>query len=159
MPRNTTILRLEYVIWNPSTIKYGDYYIIVRQPCLWTGSINPFRVKLTLAEMDFSVTWDVNASMIFPITMCTPFGANYDGDEMAIFIVKDPNSISECKSFKWYYSDTSPCNLDRSETVVPLLVQKEEIDTDYEAACTAICCSDTERHIIITPVHSKWMDK
>ena len=67
----------------------------------------------------------------------------------------DPNAVSECKSFKWYYSDTSPYNPDRSETVVSLLVQKEGIDADYEAACNTICWSDTKRHIIINPFHSK----
>ena len=74
---------------------------------------------------------------------------------MTIFMLIDPNAVSECKSFKWYYSDTSPYNPDRSETVVSLLVQKEGIDADYEAACNTICWSDTKRHIIINPFHSK----
>ena len=66
----------------------------------------PFRVKLTLEEMDYRVTWDVNASVRFPISMCTSFGVDYGGDEIAIFIVTDPNTISECKSFKLCYIDT-----------------------------------------------------
>ena len=51
--------------------------------------------------MDYIRTWGVNASMRFPISMCTTFGADYYGDEMNIFIVTDPNAISECNRFKW----------------------------------------------------------
>ena len=77
--RNTSILILESFIWNLYTIKDGEYAIILRQPCLWTGSIQPVRVKLAPAEMDYSGTWGVNASMIFPIYICTPFGDYYYG--------------------------------------------------------------------------------
>ena len=76
---NTSILILESGVWNPHTIKYGIYDIIVRQPFLWTGIIYPVRVKLTPADMKYIETWDVNNSMRFPISMCTPFGADYDG--------------------------------------------------------------------------------
>ena len=99
--RNDSVLRLESGICNLHTIKYGDHGIIVRQRCLWTGSIQPVRVKLTPAEMYYSGNWGVKASIKFPISMCTPFGADYDGGEMTIFIVTYHNDISECKIFKW----------------------------------------------------------
>ena len=108
--RNTSVLRLESGIWNPSTMKYGDYDIIVIQPWLWTGSIHPVRVKLTPEEMDYSKTWYVNASLRIHIYMCTPFWYYCDGYKMTIFIVTDPNDIQECKIFKWCYSDTSSYN-------------------------------------------------
>ena len=43
--------------------------------------------------MEYNRTWDVNGIMRFPISMYMPFGADYDGDEMNIFIVTDHDAI------------------------------------------------------------------
>ena len=107
--------------------------------------------------MDYSRNWDVTASIILPISMCTLFGADYDGYEIIIFIVTYPNDIPERKSFKLCYRYIPPYNLDKSENLVSLLVQKEETDSSYEADWYTICWSEIKRHIRITTVNSKWM--
>ena len=40
--------------------------------------------------------WDVNCSMRLPISMCGPYGADFDGDEMTLFPIKTQAAIKEC---------------------------------------------------------------
>ncbi len=50
---------------------------------------------------------DVNSSMKLPLPMCGPFPGNYDGDEMSLFIVRDPKSIEKCEAFNWLHHQAS----------------------------------------------------
>jgi len=97
---NTSVLTLECGTWRSSTIRKDDYAMVVIQTCLWSVSIHPVRVKVSFLEKDCNGTWDINASMKVPISMYTQYGADYDGDEMTIFVVTTPHVISECQRFE-----------------------------------------------------------
>ena len=43
---------MESSVWISSVVKDGDYAIVVRQPCFWTGIIHLVRVRITTTEMD-----------------------------------------------------------------------------------------------------------
>ena len=49
------------------------------------------------------LSWDVNCTIRISPSMCAPYAADYDGDEMTIFPVKHPLSILEWETFKWDY--------------------------------------------------------
>jgi hypothetical protein len=51
--------------------------------------------------------WDDNCTIRLPPDMCKPYGADFDGDEMTLFPIKDKKSLNECKKFQWNYSDLS----------------------------------------------------
>ncbi len=65
------------------------------------------KIHVTPAETRVSkgVSWDVNWSMKIPPQMCKPYAADFDGDEMTLFVVKRESSIKECKSFMWRYNE------------------------------------------------------
>jgi hypothetical protein len=88
-----------------SRIEDGDYAMLVRQPCLWSVGIQPVRIKITPADVvsHEGSEWSVNKSLKLPPGMCAPYGADFGGDEMTLFVLTKPNSILECQSFKWVY--------------------------------------------------------
>ncbi len=57
---------------------------------------------MILAE-DSGVSWNTNWTIKLPLEMCSPYAADFDGDEMSLFPVTDPKSIEECQRFTWSY--------------------------------------------------------
>jgi hypothetical protein len=89
-----------------TSVKDGDWGLLVRQPCLWSGGIQPVVIRVSnehLLSDDKGNSWDVNWSMKIPPQLCSPYAADFDGDEMSLFVVKNPRSVMECKSFSWDY--------------------------------------------------------
>ena len=144
-----------------SSIKDGDYGMLVRQPCMWSGGIQPVKINLTPKDTGSNGTdWDVNSSMKLPISMCAPFAADYDGDEMTLFIVKDRLSIKECKSFNWPHGQSSPYKPDNSALVMPRgnLDPKENHDPVYDQAiCSTLCWSDRANKTRVNKCHERWL--
>lgn len=83
-----------------------DYIMLVRQPVLYNGGMQPFKVNVTkphYIEMgDRKV--DVNRSMKIPLTSCRSYGADFDGDEESAFPVISRAAVRECDIFKWNHS-------------------------------------------------------
>ncbi len=81
--------------------------IRIGQPCLWSGGEQPVIVKVTppIIVGCEGYHWDVNYTIRLPPDMCKPYGADFDGDEMTLFPIKDKKSLNECKKFQWNYSD------------------------------------------------------
>ena len=69
------------------TLLHGDWCMLVRQPCLFTGSIQPVRVHILEDTIPFSTSFRI------PIHMCAPYGADYDGYEMTLYPVYDPRAV------------------------------------------------------------------
>jgi hypothetical protein len=85
------------------TLKDGDYGLLVRQPCLWSGGLQPVRIVITddvLIDIGNDQMWNTNCTIKLPPGMCDPYGADFDGDEMTLFPVTRASSLEECKSFK-----------------------------------------------------------
>jgi RNA polymerase Rpb1, domain 2 len=77
----------------------------VRQPCLWSGGIQPVTIRVTdpiYASYD-GHKWDVNWTIRVPPGMCGPYGADFDGDEMSLFPVKSSKATLECQTYRWSY--------------------------------------------------------
>jgi len=67
----------------------GDGSILVRQLVLWSGSIQPARIKLThttLLVLEDRLT-DINRSMHIPLELCSPYGAGFGGDGISSICV------------------------------------------------------------------------
>ena len=79
------------------TLGHGDWCMLVRQPCLWNGGIQPVRLHILRETIPFSTSFRL------PIHMCTPYGVDYNGDEMTLYPIYDPRSVSEFDSFCWDY--------------------------------------------------------
>jgi hypothetical protein len=135
----------------------GDMVILVRQPCMWTGGIRPFRVKLTDPDVGLWNEWDVNASMRLPISECIPYGADFDGDEMTFFAVKYPQAVEECKAFIWDSSKYSPANMSLYKTVVAPHQGILSTEANTMAICTTISWQERIRGVKITEAHNEWM--
>ena len=77
--------------------------ILTRQPVLWVGGIRPVRIIPTEPQIVSSegYEWDVNYSLRIPAQICGSFGADFDGDEMALFPMITEASVLECKSVDW----------------------------------------------------------
>jgi hypothetical protein len=82
----------------------GDWAILARQPCMWSGGIQPVTIRVTSAISNDEGAWNVNSSMRLPLSACQPFAADHDGDEMTLFVVSKPKSMKECESFKCVFS-------------------------------------------------------
>ena len=139
-------------------VKDGDYAILIRQPCMWSGAAQPVRVAVTPKQVHGEDDWDVNSSMRLPLSMCAPFAADYDGDEMTLFFVDDPASVSECRDFVWPHSRSSPYDkelMSQITNIVPAYADPE----DHQAMCTTLTWLDRIRGVKVTKCHSKWMTK
>ena len=77
------------------TIGHGDWCMMVRQPCLWTGGIQPVRVHILKETIPFSTSFRL------PSNRCEPYRADYDGNEMALYPIYDPRAVSECEILRW----------------------------------------------------------
>lgn len=70
------------------SIRSGDWVLMVRPPSLSHASVQPFKVKL----------WERPCIGLYP-GRCSEFHADYDGDEMQMYHLSDPESIAECKAW------------------------------------------------------------
>lgn len=98
-------------ISDPSNIRVrpavgGDYMMVIRPPCLASGSAQPMRIM----SLEFSDIEQMNpiamsesglrTALQFPLESCRPYDADFDGDEVQGNIVTSPGSIAECKAFQ-----------------------------------------------------------
>lgn len=131
-----------------------DMAILIRQPCLWSGGTQPVVVRVTppIIMSCQEHHWDVNYTMRLPPDMCRPFGADFDGDEMTLFPLKDINSLSECGKFQWKYS-----TLSNEKIHSDLLPSRHPVHHGGFAAMylrSTLCWSDTNRRDLkITHAH------
>ena len=142
----------EVVVYQP--ICDGDYGFLVRQPCLWPGGIQPVRVQITEPHIvtTRNGAWDVNFSLRMPPGMCSPYAADFDGDEMSFFPVKETSSVLECKSFQWDYTKLN------DSKVLSQLTPRTQHDRNKEFQDmfirSTICWSDRKkRGFKITEAH------
>ena len=128
--------------------------ILIRQPCLWSGGVQPVTVRVT-APIIVSCNgyhWDVNCTIRLPPDMCKPYGADFDGDEMTLFPIKSNNALSECKEFQWNYSTLSN-NKIHSELLTSRHQVHERGFSEMYLRST-LCWSDTnKRDFKITDAH------
>ena len=132
----------------------SDYAMLVRQPCLWSGGIQPVTLQVTepMLVTEGTHTWDVNQTMRIPNEMCSPYAADFDGDEMSLFPLLSQKSIDECKLFKWGYKDMSNASLRRS--VKPN--NSHMFGSEFNDMCirTTVCWSDSKtRGFKVTEAH------
>lgn len=80
-------------------IRDGDSVILNRQPSLQRHSMMGFRIKIT----------DLYVITINP-SVCPAFNADFDGDEMNIFVPQNENSIKEVDLFRVQECVLSPQN-------------------------------------------------
>jgi len=143
--------------YHSSRLSDCRYVILVRQPCMWTGGIQPVELRLTDPDLDDGVGPDVNCSMKVPLALCTPFGADFDGDEMTIFGVRTTQSEMECATFAWDHDKYSPYNDEDYNKVVHSHADEVGTMSNTMAICTTICWTDRIYGVRATPVHAKWM--
>jgi hypothetical protein len=133
------------------------YVILVRQPCMWTGGIQPVELKLTEADTDDGTQPDVNCSLQLPLDLCIPYGADFDGDEMTVFGLRGHQAETECSAFAWGNNTRS---LDNHEDYMHVAYNGTCLigtEANTTAICTTICWSDRFNRTKITPVHTKWL--
>lgn len=70
-------------------VEEGDFAIVVRPPTLWYGNAQPMIVKF----------WD-RTCLGFPPENCGEYHADFDGDEVQLYFVKDPYSVAECSNWE-----------------------------------------------------------
>lgn len=80
---------VETPIYGYEGISEDNYAIVISPPCLWKGNVQPKRVRF----------WNRTALRISP-EVCESDHADFDGDEMQIYFLKDPRSIPECERWQ-----------------------------------------------------------
>jgi hypothetical protein len=126
-------------------IKDGDYAILIRQPCLWPGGVQAVKVSVDpqIITTSGQTSWNTNWSMRIPPEMCGPYAADFDGDEMTLFVVKREESIKECKSFRWKYGTLSDPQL--HQQLIPNTEQTWNAGFDEMSMRSTTCWSDKQR--------------
>jgi hypothetical protein len=135
------------------TLRTGDWGILVRQPCLWGGGIQPVCIEVTddkFMDKD-GREWNISCTMQLPPMMCAPYAADYDGDQMTLFPVTTPEAISECKSFKWNYANDHVVTA--STEVCGRSVQSDEVLFDRMSMCTTTSFRDSKRDFKVTEAY------
>ena len=138
-------------------IQDGDYGILLRQPVLWHGGIRGCRICVLQDETSNHGGYNVLSSMGLPISMCSSFGADFDGDEMTLFPVKTYKTIEECKASMWDNSNQSPYTEEGYRRLVPPGAPIVRSRANTLALATTICWSDRTRGYKVNETHSKWM--
>ena len=98
-------------ISDPSNVKVrravdGDYMIVIRPPCLASGSAQPMRIvsleSSNVEQMNPAAMVEngLSTALQFPLESCRTYNADFDGDEVQGNIVTSPESIQECKVFE-----------------------------------------------------------
>jgi len=155
---NIKVLECINGTYTESFAKDGDYAIVVRQPCMWSGGAQPMKISVTEPIMsDSTDTWDVNASMRLPLPLCGPYGGDYDGDEMTMFVLKSESAIAECDEFRWPYQDSSPYKACNNSLVMAPGSSTHTNVANLQAMCTTTCWSDRLRGTRITQCHRDWL--
>ena len=105
MCRNISIPDISQRFISKSQISHCSSAILIRQPILWVGGCQPVKIEATppIIRTHGDISWDVNCTIRIPPSMCAPYAADYDGDEMTIFPVKHPLSTLKYETFKWDY--------------------------------------------------------
>lgn len=111
VPRNMLDQIQVVDISNPSNVRVrpavgGDYMIVIRPPCLATGSAQPMKI----VALESSGTDQMNAAAIiengtrtaleFPLESCSPYNADFDGDEIHGNIVTSREAVAECEAYQ-----------------------------------------------------------
>ena len=79
--------------------------------------------------------------MKLPISMCSSFGADFDGDEMTLFPVKGLAAVQECKAALWNNSDDSPYKEEDYDEIVPSKAPVIVSRSNTVALATTTCWS------------------
>ena len=140
-----------------STLSKCKYAVLVRQPCMWSGGIQPVRITISSPIYDKDQQRDVNSSIRIPLCMCTPFGADFDGDEMTIFGIQGLQSEKECEAFQWDHARYNPYDEDDYYKIVSRDSQVVQSCANTIAICTTICWTDRITSVAANNVHKKWM--
>lgn len=140
-----------------SCVNDGDYGILVRQPVLWHGGIRPCKIRVIPYEANTSKKWDSNCSMKLPISMCSTFGADFDGDEMSLFPVKSKKAIDECKASLWDNEMDSPYSHSGYGSLVGSRHYGTQSKSNAMALASTICWTDRLKGYKATRHHAKWM--
>jgi len=93
---------------------------------------------LTNADTDDSTEQDFICSLRLPLSLCTPFGADFDGDAMTIFGISGYEAKMECRDHKPY----SPHVDDNNDGVVHPSTVRIGSRSNTTAICITICWSD-----------------
>jgi hypothetical protein len=64
--------------------------------------------------------WDVNRTLRLLPEICLLYAADFDGDEMSVFPIKEPFATEECSTLSWSYGHTC-----RTVSFLSKLFQKE----------------------------------
>ncbi|KAG7358005.1 RNA polymerase Rpb1, domain 2 [Nitzschia inconspicua] len=122
----------------------GDWALLVRQPCLWSGSIQPVRIRVTDEDMvgTGDERWDVNWTIKLPPDMCAPYAADFDGDQMTIFPVKSQEAVDECNRFRWSYDNLSDIGL--HQQLVPRLDRRDQYGFSNMCMRSTVCWTDRD---------------
>ena len=131
--------------------------ILVRQPCMWTGGIQPIELRLTDPVTDDNGESDVNCSLQIPLALCPPFGADFDGDKMALFGVSGIQSEAECAAFTWDHKKYIPYKDEDYVDVVHLSTDLVGTASNTTAICTTMCWSDRLHGVQARHAHANWM--
>ena len=134
-------------------LRNNDWGLLVRQPCLWSGGIQPVRVRITNPkpiEVDGG-SWDFNCSMKLPPGMCTQYGADFDGDEMTFFPITRRESINECIRFSWDY--TTAHIEEAYKEICPLSYRSNHRTFHRMSLCTTTSWSDGNRFLKVLKAH------
>ena len=139
---NCIVPLIEGEHYRSSRLSDCRYVILVRQPCMWTGGIQPVQLKLTGPDTDDGTEPDVNCSLQLPLDLCAPYGADFDGDEMTIFGLRGHQAEAECSAFTWIDNKRS---LDNHEDYIRVVHNSTHLigtEANTTAICTTICWSD-----------------
>ena len=102
----------------------------------------PVKVKVSEPEIICTSRGDIDIkrSMKIPLRLCSPYAADFDGDEMSLFPLKNKLSINECQSFGWMFLDKNMRGL--MKHVVPESQRIISSKFNTLSICTSVCWSD-----------------
>ena len=83
--------------------------------------------------------------MKLPISMCSSFAADYDGDDMTLVPLKTHGAIQECKVALWNNGDESPYREGDYNEIVPRIVPLVVNKSNTVALATTMCWTDRVR--------------
>jgi hypothetical protein len=124
---------------------------------MWTGGIQPVTIMVTRPIDDDNTRNDVNASLRIPLSMCRPYGADFDGDEMTLIGITGYQSEQECSAFNWDHDSYSPYVETDYNDIVHYSSPVIGDNANTAAICSTICWSDRFSNLAVTKSHSNWM--
>ena len=139
-----------------SSIKDGDFGVLVRQPVLWHGGSRSIKIKILEETASNPHDWNILSSMKVPISMCSSLAADYDGDQMTLFPIKSASAVQECKAALWYNRGGGPYREEDYVTIVPRIAPVVGSRPTTMALGTTMRWTDRVRGYKATKVHSRW---